>query len=139
MGKNNFIIGISIIVLIIVSLSGCTGEDKAIETEGDNKVFLDSDIIELADSSLDLTIGHGQIIKAEASFRSRSLLDETVKILYYDVEFCDKDGNVLYTHHKTISNLPPRYTETTPNICEYIDDDTKYVDHVYIRVTNYEI
>lgn len=141
MGKNLKFVVIGILLVSIVSTMGCT-DKESIKTEEEKKVFLDSDIIELAYSSLDLTESHGQIIKAEVSFRCTSLLDKTVKILYYDVEFCDKDGNILYTTPpklRSISNLPPRYTETTPNTCEYIGDNTKNVDHAYIRVTSYEI
>ena len=135
MGKKNYIIVIGILFLLIINIIGCT--EKSIETKEEKKVFLESDLIELVESSLDLTEKHGEITQAEVSFRFKSTTDQTVNIIYL-VEFCDKDGEVLHQAQKRIDNLPPGYTEYSPNIFTFIGDSTKNVHHVNIRVIDHE-
>jgi len=136
MGKKNYVIVISILFLLIVNFIGCT--EKAVETkEVKNVILIDTDIIELVESSLDLIEKHGQIIQADVSFRFKSTTDKTVNIVYL-VEFCDKDDKVLHQAQKRIDNLPAGYTEYSPNIFTFIGTGTKNVHHVNIRVIDYE-
>jgi hypothetical protein len=136
MEKKLVFLGIGII-LVTIAFSGCQEEATSIEKAFENISF-DSDILELVNGSLDITKDKEIITRVEITLYFKNLLDEDINVEYV-VEFCDKNDNVLYDKSYEIKNLPAEYTEMSPDIFLYHEENVADFDHVNIRVISYEV
>jgi len=136
MEKKLVFLGIGII-LVTIAFSGCQEEATSVEKIFEDISF-DSNILELVNGSLDITKDKEIITRVEITLYFKNLLDEDINVEYV-VEFCDKNDNVLYDKSYEIKNLPAEYTEMSPDIFLYHEENVADFDHVNIRVISYEV
>ena len=136
MKKNLLAIGIGIILMTIV-LSGCQEEGTTVKKTFEN-IYFDSEILELVEGSLNFTDDNGIITKADLMLRFKNILNETISVTF-NVEFCDKNDNVLYSKPYSINSFPAGWAERSPNRFSYYGNDVADVDHVNVLIVEYEI
>ncbi len=101
-------------------------------------IFFYTDILELVNGSLDITEDKEIITRVEVTLYFKNLLDEVIHVEYV-VEFCDKNDNVLYDKSYEIKNLPAEYTEMSPDIFLYHEENVADFNHVNVRFLSYEV
>jgi len=133
------IIGVVIIILTTITLSGCQEEGATIEKNFED-IYFDSDVLELINASLDIGEKHGVIKKVEVTFYFKNLLDKDITYLRLAIEFCDINNFVLYNHsYEYLSGFPAGYIEKSPNRISYSEANVAYFDHVKINIDEYII
>jgi len=125
------------VILATIAFSGCQEEATSVEKTFEDISF-DSDILELVNGSLDITKDKEIITRVEVTLYFKNLLDEDINVEYV-VEFCDKNDNVLYDEPYGIKYLPAEYTEMSPDIFLYHEENVADFDHVNVRVISYEV
>jgi len=136
MEKKLVFLGVGII-LVTIAFSGCQEEATSVEKTFENISF-DSDVLELVNGSLDITKDKEIITRVEVTLYFKNLLDEDINVEYV-VEFCDKNDNVLYDKSYEIKNLPAEYTEMSPDIFLYHEENVADFDHVNVHVISHEV
>ncbi len=148
MGKlvRKIIVTISLIVILVsVTLVGCLEEQKASTADGEyKKIILESNIVELSESSMDIITDQRYDPDCECSiefirqvdvsylFRNIAGRDVSVRVT---VEFYDKDDNLLGIGGVKTINLLKGYTEkafTPANTISYNGKKVADVHHVKI-------
>jgi hypothetical protein len=124
----------------MLMISGCQESGTNTTTVFD-KILFESDILEIANASFTLTKGQGGIVKkAEVVVYFRNRLTQPIYNLTLAIDFCDENENVLYSHpYEYMSAFPPGYTEASPNRFSYTRSNVYLVDHINIRITNYNL
>ena len=132
MKKKIFLI---ILLLIIIStcLSGCL-ETESTKVEERKKVTLESSVVALKDSDLIFHKDGNRIIRVEAKYLFRNLVNDDINLVV-TVEFYDKNDNLLATGGPKYINLIPLYSEQKylgANSIEYSEENAELVDHIVI-------
>jgi len=139
----NKIIGIFAIIVIIVSLTvGCIGDMGGTTTEEENEVKVDSEIVELAFSSIDFIKDNDEIVRVEVSYRFKNIAGKDIDFKVY-AEFYDIDNNLIFDSSDSPKefSLPDGYTEIgigPANKIGYSGTNLKKVDHVVIKAIEIE-
>jgi hypothetical protein len=139
MKKKLFVTGVSILLMMLV-FSGCQEKGTTVNKTSD-KVFFESDILALVNGSLEIIRNKEDVItEARVTFYLKNLLEKPIYNLTLAADFCDNNGNVLYSHpYEYISGFPAEYREASPNRFSYNGENVTYVDHVNLRVVYYRI
>ena len=138
MKKYLLILGVVVIALVL-ALSGCQEQATTVENTFEN-IFFESDILEITNASYDASINKGIIQKVDVTVNFRNKLDKPINNLRLSIDFCDENDNVIHSHPYTYGTpFPAGYSEASPNRFSYDEDNVVLVDHVNIRITNYEI
>lgn len=139
MNKKILFIGISIF-LCMVLLSGCQ-ENKINAGTSNDKIFFNSDILEIANASFTLSKGKGDVIqKADVVVYFKNRLTKPIQNLTLAIDFCDKDNNILHSSpYEYVTDFPAGYTESSPNRFSYSGSNVNLVDHITIRIIHYKI
>ena len=137
--KNKLIVSCSVILLIILALSGCTStEQKATESKKAEEINFSSDVLQIVNSSVDIQEKNGIIYNVVVTLYFRNLLNNNINVTYV-VDFCDKYDNILYSKQYSLKNIPKNYKFYTPDVFSYSGEDIGDFDHVNVRIVNYEI
>ena len=138
MKKYLLILGIVVIVLVL-TLSGCQKEATTVENPFEN-IFFESDILEITNASYDASMKNGITQKVDVTVNFRNKLDKPINNLRLSIDFCDENDNVVHSYPYTYGTpFPAGYSEASANRFSYSEENVIYVDHVNIRITNYEI
>jgi|WetSurMetagenome_2_1015567.scaffolds.fasta_scaffold1195866_1 hypothetical protein len=127
-----------VVVMVSVTLSGCQ-QTNSVKTQTPQNVFLDSTIVEFANSSFQKLYNRtGGIDGIVVGWMFHNIAGRTINASI-NVKFYDKNNYLLYNEVKTISNLFADYTEQyySPvfNRVTYNGPGAPLVDHVVITVT----
>jgi hypothetical protein len=129
------LIGI-IIVLTSLFLSGCQQEGTSTDENFDN-IYLDSDIVELVYSKMNLNKDEkGVILSVEVQYRFKNIANRNIDINVY-AEFYDKEDNLLAREGPKEITIPKGWTEqglSPANIIYYSGEEIIEVDYVKIVV-----
>lgn len=133
MKKKFFLIG-TLILFIVILLSGCQ-EQKATTTENNfEKIELESNVVELVDASLEFKEANNVILKVDVKYLFHNIAGRQITVTV-NVEFYDKSNNLLSTGGPKYISLPKDYVETSilgANIISLSGEKAAYVDHVEI-------
>jgi len=135
--KRSIFVILIIIILIAVVFSGCQ-ENKSTTVTTEN-VFLESDIIEFANVSLEkIRNKTGIVDMITVSWLFHNIAGRTISADII-VEFYDITDVLVYSDFRQIVNMPADYTEQymspTANRVSYDGERVSYVDYVIIHVT----
>jgi len=137
--KKKLIVGCSIILLIILVVSGCTStQQKATKSKIAKEINFQSDVLQLVNSSVQIQEDKGIIYNVIVTLYFKNLLNNRINVNYV-VDFCDKNDNILYSKPYRINNIPENYVFYTPDIFSYNGDNVIDFDHVNVHITNFEI
>lgn len=139
MEKKLVILGICIF-LLTVAFSGCQ-EKQANAGANFENINFESTILKIVNASLELKKDKTGIVKqAELIVYFKNMLDKPINNLKLAIDFCDKNNNILYSHPYTYNTpFPAGYTEGSPNTFDYSESSAAFVDHVNIRITEYNL
>ena len=125
-----------LIILTTLFLSGCQQEGTSTNENLDN-IYLDSDIVELVYSKMNLNKDEkGVILGAEVQYRFKNIANRKIDINVY-AEFYDKEDNLLAREGPKEITIPKGWTEqglSPANIINYSGEEAKDIDYVYIVV-----
>ena len=143
--KKSIAILILLMILLLVLLVGCFEEQKATTVnEKYKKIFLESNVVELSESSMDIITDQKYDLDCECYvefirqvdvsylFRNIAGRDVGVKVT---VEFYDKDDNLIGVGGVKTINLLKGYTEqsyTPANTISY--NGRKVADVYYVKI-----
>ena len=135
--KRSIFVILIIIILIAVVFSGCQ-ENKSTTVTTEN-VFLESDIVEFANVSLEkIRNKTGIVDMITVSWLFHNIAGRTISADII-VEFYDITDVLVYSDFRQIVNMPADYTEQymspTANRVSYDGERVSYVDYVIIHVT----
>jgi len=138
--KSTVIISL-IIMLISILLTGCFEEQKAVTTDDRyKKIILESDIVELSESSMDIITDQEYDLDCECYvdyirqvdvnylFTNIAGRDISVRVT---IEFYDKDDNIIGVGGVKTINLLKGYTERAYTPANTISYSGKNVEDVY--------
>ncbi len=142
--KKEFIIFFIGFVLLTTIFTGCQ-ENAGVTTNenSENNVFLESSVVELADSYLkfyreyDFDKEMDVTVRVDAQYTFHNIAKRNITKLNVIVEFYDKNDNILgIKNGPTVNNLfyDPEfdYIERMPNTVIYDEANVAEVDHVKI-------
>ena len=125
---------ISIILILIVLLSGCQEVSNNNSNLPENIRF-ESETLELIYANFSKVQDSGNTIRIEIQYQFRNIVDRDVNIITY-IEFYDAQDNLLYKSANKTSNYPKGYADETVNplwgIVTYNGEDVDQVDYVII-------
>jgi len=129
------LIGI-LIVLTTLFLSGCQQEGTSTD-ENLNNIYLDSDIVKLVYSKMNLNKDEkGIILGVEVQYRFKNIANRNIDINVF-AEFYDKEDNLLAREGPKEITIPKGWTEqglSPANIIYYSGEEARDVDYVKIVV-----
>jgi hypothetical protein len=125
-----------LMVFITLFLSGCQQEGTSTDENFDN-IYLDSDIVELVFSKMNLNKDEkGVILGVEVQYRFKNIANRKIDINVY-AEFYDKEDNLLAREGPKEITIPKGWTEqglSPANIINYSGEEAREVDYVNIAV-----
>lgn len=133
MRKHALLVVFSIILAVVV-LSGCGGNQTATETDEFENIEFESDIVELVHGQVVKKIDKGILIGIDVEYLFKNIADRDIEVKV-NLEFYDKNDNIIFRGGPKWIVLPDGYTETQvlgANIISYNGKYTKDVDHVKI-------
>ena len=133
--KSKLIFFGTISVLLTIAISGCL-ENEAAVSKSHKDINFESDILQLADSTLDVKEENGEIYLVEATLYFKNIFNEKINVTYI-VDFCDKNDNVLYSQSFTIGHFPAGHTFTVPDIFKYAGENVADFNHINIAIKEY--
>jgi hypothetical protein len=132
--KKHVLLVVFSIILAAVVLSGCDGDQTATETDEFGDIEFESDIVELVHGQVVKKIDEGILIGIDVEYLFKNIADRDIEVKV-NLEFYDKDDNIIFRGGPKWIVLPDGYTETQllgANIISYNGKYTKDVDHVKI-------
>jgi len=138
MKKYNVVLVICSIILL-AGLCGCTGFGT--ETQPFSNINYESDVLPIENASIVQIKGSKQqVVGLEFQFRMRNTLDKKIDNIEFQIDFCDKDDNVLQSSpYEYLSPFPADYYERSPNIISFDGPNLDKFDHINMYLVNYEI
>ena len=122
------------IILAVVVLSGCGGNQTATETDEFENIEFESDIVELVHGQVVKKIDKGILIGIDVEYLFKNIADRDIEVKV-NLEFYDRNDNIIFRGGPKWIVLPDGYTETQvlgANIISYNGKYIKDVDHVKI-------
>jgi hypothetical protein len=138
MKKIVFLVSV-VVILVSAILSGCQ-ETNSVKTQKiPQNVFLDSTIVEIVNATFEKQMNKsGGIAAVVVGWMLHNIAGKMINAKI-DVEFYDKNNNLLYNESRFISYMPAGYTERSfspgANRVIYDKAGAAFVDHVVISVT----
>lgn len=137
--EKKLIVSCSIILLILLVVSGCTSiQQKATETKKAKEINFQSDVLQLVNSSVDIQKNKGSIYNVVVTLYFKNLLNNKINVTYA-VDFCDKSNNIIYNITYNLFNVFPNYRYTSPDVFSYDREKVGSFDHVNVYIVNYKI
>jgi hypothetical protein len=138
MKKKNCIM-IVCIILTALFLCGCQEQAETQNTNINEHVEIDSDIVGLIYADLKYKNQSGTIVSADVEYLLKNIAGRQIDFSL-TAEFYDKENNLLYTGGpKNFKGIVKDYAETVvspgTNIISYNDLNAYKVDHVKIVIT----
>jgi len=142
--KKYFFIVVVIMILVIVVFSGCQEQEAVTTNRNSKNIFLESSVVELAYSSLDIKTKYDydedyeEIIEiisgVDVHYRFRNIAGRDINV-GVTVEFYDKNNNLLEAiKGQNIHNLFKDAVERSTNTVSYGGEKVSEFDHATIIV-----
>jgi len=144
MKKIILLLSLTIILILLIGLSGCQENSNNNNSKIDTNVhFISKDlqILELVNSSVEITKNdNDEISQVQVFFKFKNLLDKSIENIKMDIAFLDSNDNVLYNYTYNYPYFPADYTEDSLNPSRtFSDSGVENFEYVNLKIIDYKI